>query len=76
MGGSGRVEVMDTNQSKRQGLAMSGVVVGAVIGVILSIVLDSWAWMGAGVAIGLVMGGMPLFGRRKDADQAPLTGDE
>ena len=26
VGGSGRVEVMDTNQSKRQGLAMSGVV--------------------------------------------------
>lgn len=59
---------MDTNQNKRKGVAMSGVVVGVIIGVVLSIVLDSWAWMGAGVAIGLVMGGMPLFGGRKDPD--------
>lgn len=61
---------MDTNEStsKRPAQAMSGVVVGILIGVVLSLLLDSWGWMGAGVGIGLVLGGMPLFGRRRDAD--------
>lgn len=61
--------VMDTNQSKSKGPAVttSGMVVGIVIGVILSVVLDSWAWMGVGVAIGLLMFGTPLFGRRANA---------
>lgn len=61
---------MDTNQSKRPGaFALSGLTMGIIIGVVLSLVLDSWAWMGAGVGIGLVMGGMPLFGRRSDGEK-------
>ncbi|USQ78390.1 hypothetical protein [Ornithinimicrobium faecis] len=69
---------MDTNQSKskRPDPSWNGLLVGVVIGVILSMVLDSWAWMGAGVGIGLVLSGMPLFGRRKDAgEESEQAGD-
>ena len=63
--------VMDANQNKRQGLAGGGVAFGVVIGVVLSLLLDNWGWMGAGIAIGLVMGGMPLFGRSQRGGEAP-----
>lgn len=67
---------MDTNQRTSNGVTMSGVVVGVIIGAILSIILDSWAWMGAGIAIGLVMGGMPLFGRRTDSGESTPRADD
>lgn len=54
----------DGNRDRRMAMGLG---IGVALGVVLSLLLQSWGYMGVGVAVGLVLyGGMPLFGRRAD----------
>lgn len=71
----GSVVDMDINHDKKSALSTGGgLALGVGVGVALSIALDSWAWMGLGVFIGLLLAGVPLFGRRKGEEPEQTTG--
>lgn len=51
-----------------------GVALGMSIGVALSVALDNWGMIGVGIAVGLLFGGMPLFGRRSQDGSSHASG--
>ncbi|WP_134766546.1 hypothetical protein [Nocardioides sp. 1609] len=52
-------EDQETAKKQQDDRLALGVALGTPLGVVLSLLLDSWAMLGVGIALGLVWGALP-----------------